>query len=808
MHDSLLQDFRVGARSFLRTPRFIVPAVLALALGIGATTAIFSVVRGVVLNPLPYPDPDEVVVIWENNLTRNRPRNVVGAANYVAWKERNRSFEFLGLVGPSRRNMVLDGEPVEVPGLVASSEALQALGVQPVLGRLYTAAEDLEGSEPVIILGHEFWQNRFGGRRDILDVSISTNGRLRRVVGVMPPGFTIEGQRADYLMPYEWTLEALRSATGRGSSHGLARLKAGVSFEQAVDDMKTIAAQLEKEAPQRNTGWSVTLVPVHEQTVGEIRPALLILAGAVSLVLLIACVNVANLLLARSTVRQRELGLRTALGARRGRLIRQMLSESLVLASTGGALGVALAYAFHRGLIALVADRIPVPRLDQVALDAPVLAFAAAIALGTGVLFGIVPALIATSTASDALREGGRHGGGPRSRRALGTLVIAEVALSLVLLTGAGLLIRSFVRLQSISPGFRSEGVLTARVSLPATRYSDSKQIAAFFQDVVGRIQALPGVTHAAGVSFLPMAGPGIGTSFYRVDRPEPAAGQAPVAEVRPVTPNFFRTMGMPQLAGRDFTAADAEGAPIVTVVTETLVRREFPGENPLGRQLHVNIGPAGGLKAEIVGIVSDIKFSTLDAEARPGVFLPLPQLAIGFMTFVVRTDLDPASLAPSIATAVHQRDPELPVADVRTLDDVVSATLARPRAVSLLLTAFALIALVLAAVGVYGVMAYSVSQRTQEIGVRMALGATRESVFRLVLGQALKLVGAGVAVGLVAAGLLTRLLATLLYATEPLDPWTFGVTSIVLLLVATLASYAPARRGTRIAPIEALRTE
>ena len=808
MQDSLLQDFRVGARSFLRTPRFTIPAVLALALGIGATTAIFSVIRGVVLKPLPYRNPDGVVVIWENNLPRNRPRNVIGPANFVAWKERNRSFEYLGMVGPARRNMVLDGEPVEVPGLFASSEALQTLGVQPVMGRLYTAAEDLEGAEPVIILSYEFWQNRFGGRRDILDVSIPTNGRLRRVIGVMPPGFTIEGQRADYLVPYEWTIAALRAAPGRGSSHGLARLKAGVTFEQAVDDMTTIAAQLEKEAPQRNNGWSVTLVPVHEQMVGDIRPALMILGGAVALVLLIACVNVANLLLARSTIRQRELGLRTALGAGRIRLIRQMLSESLVLAAAGGALGLALAYAFHRGLIALVADRIPVPRLDQVALDAPVLAFAAAIALGTGVLFGIVPALVATSTASDALREGGRHGGGPRSRRALATLVVAEVALSLVLLTGAGLLIRSFVRLQSISPGFQSEGVLTARVSLPGTRYSESKQITAFFQDVVGRVQALPGVTHAAGVTFLPMSGPGIGTSFWRLDQPEPAAGQAPITEVRPVTPGFFRAMGMSQLAGRDFTAADLEGAPFVAVVTETLVRRHFPGEHPLGRQLHVNIGPAGGLNAEIVGVVNDIKFSTLDAEARPGVFLPHPQLAIGFMTLLVRTDLDPASLAPSVAAAVHQRDPELPVADVRTLDDVVSATLARPRAVSLLLTAFALIALVLAAVGVYGVMAYSVSQRTQEIGVRMALGATTQSVFRMVLWQAVKLVGIGVAVGLVAAGLLTRLMTTLLYDTAPLDPSTFALTAIVLMLVATLASYIPARRGTRIAPIEALRVE
>jgi putative ABC transport system permease protein len=808
MQDSLFQDFRIGARAFLRTPRFTVPAVLALALGIGATTAIFSVIRGVVLKPLPYPDPESVVVVWENNLTRNRPRNVIASANFVAWTERNRSFEHLGMVGPARRTMVLDGEPIEIPGLFASSEALQALGVQPVLGRLYSAAEDLQGSEPVIVLSHEFWQNRFGGRGDILDVSIPTNGRPRRVIGVMPPGFTVEGQRADYLVPYEWTVEALRSAPGRGSSHGVARLRPGISFAQAVDDMKTIAAQLEKEAPQRNAGWSVTLVPIHEQMVGDIRPALLILAGAVSLVLLIACVNVANLLLARSTVRQRELGLRTALGARRGRLVRQMLSESLVLAAAGGALGLALAFAFHRGLVALVADRIPVPRLDQVALDAPVLLFSAVVALGTGIAFGIIPALAATSTASDALREGGRHGAGPRARRLLGVLVVAEVALSLVLLAGAGLLIRSFARLQSIDPGFRTANVLTARVQLPPVRYTEPKQIAGFFQDVIARVEALPGVQDAGGVTFLPMAGPGIGTSFHRLDQPEPAAGQAPITEVRPVTPGFFRAMGITHLAGRDFTIADTAGAPVVAVVTETLVRRHFAGENPLGRQLHVNIGPAGGLDAEIVGVVGDLKFSTLDAEARPGVFLPHPQLAIGMMTLVIRTNVEPLSLAGSVGAAVRGLDAELPIADVRTLDDVVSATLARPRAISVLLTAFAVIALALAGVGVYGVMAYSVSQRTQEIGVRMALGATRESVFRLVIGQALKLVALGVVVGLVAAGLLTRLMTTLLYATEPLDPLTFALTAVVLLSVAALASYVPARRGTRIAPIEALRTE
>jgi putative ABC transport system permease protein len=808
MSGNFVQDLRFAVRSFLRAPRFTVPAVLALALGIGATSAIFSVVRGVLLEPLPYRDPDRIVSIWEANVGRNRMRNVIGPANFVAWKERNRSFEYLGMTGPSRLTFILDGQPYEVSGLVASSEVFAALGAQPAIGRTYTAEEDVRGNDDVLVISHEFWQSRLGGRSDILGTSINANGRQREVIGVMPPRFTIEGQKADYYGPYGWTIEALRSAAGRGSSHAIARLRDGVTLAQAQDEMRTIAAALEKEEPRRNTGWSVAVVPIHEITTETIRPALVILSGAVLLVLLIACVNVANLLLARSTVRQRELGLRTALGAGRSRLLRQMLTESLLLSAIGGVAGIVLAAALHRGLLALVADRIPVPRLDQVTLDSTVIGFTMALSLGTGLLFGLVPALLATGAANDALREGGRHGGGPRSTRALGALVVAEVALSLVLLAGAGLLIQSFVKLQSIDPGFRAEGVFTARVNAPGARYPTGEDSARFFANSLERIRQIPGVQSAAGISFLPLAGPGMGTSFYRTDQPVPPDGEQPVTEVRPVTPNYFRTMGIPQLAGRDFSDADAAGAPLVTVVSEGLVRRIFPGENPLGKRLQVAIGPAAGMDVEIVGVVGDVKFASLDAETRPAVYIPQPQLSIGMLTFVVRTELEPLALTNGVSAAVRSFDAEVPLADVRSMEDVVDATLARPRAVSVLLTAFALIALVLAGVGVYGVMAYSVSQRTQEIGVRMALGATVQSVFRLVLRRALKLVLVGVAAGLVAAALLTRLLETLLFETEPLDPATFAATAVVLTIVATLASYVPARRGTRIAPTEALRAE
>jgi putative ABC transport system permease protein len=808
MMDSLVQDLRFAVRSFVRAPRFTIPAVLALALGIGATSATFSVIRGVLLEPLPYRDPDRIVVVWENNLKRNRPRNVIAAANFVEWRERNRSFSHLGAAGQARLNFMLDNQPEEVSGVVASSDVFPALGVQPALGRPYTAAEDEEGRDAVMVVSHEFWQTRLGGRADVLGSTMQTSGRLRTIVGVMPPGFTVIGEKADFMIPYGWTMEQLRSSPGRGSSHGIARLRDGVSLEQAASDMQTIAAQLEQEVPRRNAGWSVTLVPVHEQMVDQVRPALRVLAGAVALVLLIACVNVANLLLARSTIRQRELGVRAALGARRSRLVRQMLSESLLLGVLGGVAGLVLAFAFHRGLLALVATRLPVPRLDQVALDLPVLAFTMVLALATGVLFGFVPAAIASKTVNESLHEGGRHGGSLRSRRVLGSLVVAEVALSLVLLAGAGLLIRSFARLQGIDPGFRAEGVLTARVQLPGTRYEDDRRSAGFFTDAVSRIGVLPGVQQAAGISFLPLAGLGIGTSFHLADQPPPAPGESPVTDVRPVTPGFFRTMGIPHLAGRDFAAADQADSPIVAIVSRTLVNQHLAGRDPIGQRLRVSIGGPGGIECEIVGVVGDITLTSLEAGMRPAVYLPHTQLAIGLMTLVVRTGQDPLSLVPSVGAAVRSLDPEIPLADVRTMEQVVSGTLARPRVVAVLLAAFALMALALAAVGVYGVMAYSVAQRTQEIGVRLALGATPHSVFRLVLGQALRLSVAGVVAGVIAAAALSGLLESLLYATPAHDPFTLGVTALLLLIVAALASWVPARRGTRVAPVQALRAE
>jgi putative ABC transport system permease protein len=804
--DDSARDIQYGFRLLRRAPGFAAAALLTLAIGIGATAAIFSVVRTVVLEPLPYAEPDRIVGIWETS-RGGTGRNVIAPANFIEWRERAKTLAHLGMVGPTGFATIINGQADTIRGLTFSADAFHAFGVQPALGRAYTVEEDLGAKDSVIILSHEFWQRRLGGRADVLGLTLTTDGRPRTVIGVMPPGFTVVGQEADFLIPYGQTPDQLRAYFGRGSSYAVARLRDGVSFEQAYSEMRNIYAAQEKENPQRNTTRSVVLISLQEQMVGELRPAILALVVAVGLVLLIACVNVANLLLARSATREREVGLRTALGARRGRLVRQMLTESLVLAAAGGVAGMGVAALCHRGLLALLSDRIPVPRLDQMKLDAPIVAFTMTVALATGILFGIVPAFLSTSDTKDALRDGGRHGGGQRLHRVLRALVVAEVALSLVLLIGAGLLLRSFVKLQSVDPGFRAEGVLTVDVQLPATRY-DFTRATGFFRESTVRIAALPGVEHAAGSSCRPVPFPCIGTSFWRVDRPKPGDGQLASAHVRPVTPAFFKALEIPQVAGRDFADSDTSDSPPVAIVSEELVRQQFPDGNPLGRRLRINVDHANGktdMEWTIVGVVGNIR-SNLDGPVRQTIFVPRKQRPSAAITLFVRTSQDPLLLANSVTRVVQSMEPEAPVR-MRTLDEIVGGTIARPRAVSVLVATFAVVALFLAAIGVYGVMAHSVRERTQEIGVRMALGASAVAVFRLVIGQALRLVAIGIVVGLLAAGAVTRSLERLLFGVEPLDPWTFGVTALVLLTIATVAAYIPARRGMQMAPIDALRT-
>jgi len=799
------RDVRHAARVLRRSPGFTAAALITLSLGIGATSAVFAVLRGVMLKPLPYESPARIVAIWET-VRGGTARNVIAPANFAEWRERTRTLEDLAMVGPAAATMVVNGQPDRIAGLTFSAAGFRTLGVRPVLGRVYNEAED-RGNASVLVLSYEFWQGRLGGRGDVLGLAIPTDGRPRAVVGVMPAGFTVAGQRASFLVPDGRTSDQLRGVHGRESSYAIARLRDRVTFDQAAGEMRTIFADLEREAPARNASRTVILLPIQEQMVGDLRPAAYALTGAVVLVLLVACANVANLLLARSAARELEVNVRTALGASRARVMRQLLTEHLLLASAGGIGGLALAALGQRGLLALVGDRIPIPRLDQVGLDAPVVGFTVAVALAAGVLVGLVPAFVSTAHAREATRDAGRHGGGRRLHRVLRALVVAEVALSLVLLAGAGLLMRSFIKLQNVDPGFRTAGVLTASVQLPVTRY-DFARSDSFFNELRSRVGALPAVQSVGGASCMPVPFPCIGTSFWRSDREKPPPGQLPSGQVRPVTPGFFKAMGIAQLAGRDFSDADTASAPPVAIVSQEVVRQQFPDGSPLSRRLRIGVDHASGaadVEWTIVGVVGDIR-SSLDGPVRQAIFIPRTDRPGANLTLFVRTARDPLSLAASVTSAVHAMEPEAPVA-VRTLEDVVGGTIARPRAISIVVATFALVALVLAAVGVYGVMAYSVKARTQEIGVRMALGASAGSVLRMILGQALRLVLVGVAAGLGAAMLFTRLLERLLFQVEPLDGWTFGLTALVLLATATIASLLPAVRGMRMAPMEALRT-
>src|SRR5262245_1170441 len=687
LEDSV-RDLRHGIRVLRRWPGFALAALVTRALGIGATSAIFSVVRAVMLEPLPYDRPDRLVSVWETNRGGTN-RNGINFANFVAWRERSRTLEPLGMVGPESLAMVIDGQADDIAGFNLSADGFRVLGVQPALGRAYTAEEDLAGEQSLIVLGHEFWQRRLGGRADVLGMTLTTDGQRRTVIGVMPPGFTVLGQRANFLIPYNLTLERMRTARGRSATYAIARLRAGVSVHQASGEVRRIYADLEKEEPQRNAARTVMVIPLQELMVGDIRPALLVLIGAVLLVLLVACVNVANLLLARTAAREREVGVRTALGAGRGRLMRQLLAESLVLAAGGCIAGLGVAALAVRGLLALVGDRIVIPRFEHVTLDLPVVAFTVVVALATGMLFGVVPALVSTGGSTDALREGARQVGGRRLHRALSALVVAEVALSLVLLSGAGLLLRSFVKLQNIDLGYRAEGVLTAGVQLPSVQYNAAKSTD-FFRDALSRLSALPGVRSAAGASCMPPPAPCIGTSTWRADLPRPADGQLRSSQIRPVTPGFFRTVETPLLAGRDFAASDTATSVPVAIVSDTLVREFFAGQDPLDRRLRINVTHVNGrddVEWMVIGVVRDVRSSLTKAPDQT-TYLPRTQLTSSAMRLFVRTEQDPMAEATSITDVNREKKHRAPLR-IQTLDDVIGATIAPPRAIAVLVGEF-----------------------------------------------------------------------------------------------------------------------
>ena len=805
---NLVAELRLAARALLRRPAFSGIVVLTLALGLGANTAIFSVVNAVLLKPLPYPEPERLVMVWERNRDRDaNERNVVSPANYLDWQRQSEVFESMAAGIDWHISLTGDGEPEELHVEYVTASFFPTLGGRAAIGRTFTTEEDAPNAPRVAVLSDALWRRRFGADRGIVGRSITLNGRPHTVVGIMPPGFRLEGTAQE---PQLWVPLGLdpaldyREAVGR-YLFSVARLKPGVSAERARSELATIASRLEQTYPRFNAGWGVNVVPLDEQVVGAVRRALLVLGGVVGFVLLIACANVANLQLAQAAARQREIAVRSALGASAWRLVRQLLGESVLLALAGGALGVLLAFWATAALGAIAPSA--VPRMREVAIDGRALGFTTVLALLSALLFGIIPAIhVARSDLQETLKSGGRGAAGGRDRARAG-LVVSQIAMSLVLLVGAGLMLKSFARLQRTDPGFDPERVLTARISLSGPRYRDDARQVAFFRQVLERVSVIPGVEAAGAVNWLPLSGLRSATSFFVEGRPIPGPGEEPSADVRAVDANYFPAIGIPLLRGASFTGRETADEPKTIVVSETFARANFSGEDPIGRRIHMPWGDT--LVGRIVGLVGDVKHVGLDSVAPATMYWALPQFPSNFMTLVVRTRSgDPARLGPAVSRAVWAVDPNQPVADVKPMEAYLGDSIARRRFNATLLASFAGLALVLAAVGLYGVVSYSVVQHTREFGIRMALGASAATVRGGVLRQSLVLALVGVAAGVVGALALTRLLSGLLYDVSATDPAVFAGIALLLTAVALLAAYLPARRATRVDPLEALRYE
>ena len=802
---NVLSDLKHGFRVLLRTPLFTICTIAALAIGIGATTALFSVVHALLIRPLPYKNAESLVVMWEHNLPRNRPRNVISPANFLAWRERSRSFESMAAFTQNRVTLTGSGEPQELSTLLVSANILDVLGVGPILGRGFADGEDREGAARTMILSHAAWLRQFGGDSGVIGSQVTIDGGPVTIVGVMPRGFEIFGLPADALTPFQ--LPPQVPFRGR-SLIGLGRLKSGVTRDQAQAEMEGVFTQVRSEQPDFNTGWTINLVPLREQLVGDVRLAVLVLFGAVGAVLLIACGNIGSLMLTRAATRRRELAIRSAIGAGTGRLLTQLIAESLMLSIAGGLLGLVLAAWLLSGLATWVGSRLPIPLLSQVTIDPSVMAFAAIVTVLTTVICGLAPAIGATGgSLISALRDGAPSVSGSRRGRIVRqSFVMAEIALALTVLCGAGLLGRSLMELQSVKPGFTAESALSLRVTLPQRSYRDSNAQHIFYTRVIDGLAALPGVTFVGGTSFLPLAGVGPGTSFWRADMPQPKPEERLVVDARPVTPGYFTAMDIPMLAGRDVTAADTPDKEPVAVINETFARLVYPGDNPIGRKFILNLG--NDKPHEIIGVVGDVKLVTLEGEIRPTAYLSSRQYAFGLMNFVVRTTGDPALLAPSAVRIVRDIDPLLPVSAVRPLDEVFAESIARPRLTAVAMSIFAGAALLLAALGVYGIVAYSVSQRAREFGIRVALGARPGQIVGMVVSQNLRIVAFGLIAGLAAAIPATRLLRGLLFQVGPNDPMTFAGIGAILAIVSVVASYLPARRGTQVDPVVSLKAE
>jgi putative ABC transport system permease protein len=804
----LLHDLRYAARLQRKNPAFTIVAVIALALGIGANTAIFSVVNTVLLRPLPYKDPDRLVMVWEDASKVGYPRDTPAAANFVDWRDQNQVFEGMAAIADDSFNLTGSGEPERLEGHRVSASLFPLLGVEPHIGRVFTAAEDQPGAQHVVLLSYASWQRRFGGDPNIVGRPLTLNGDSYIVVGVMPPRFQFPSNDSQVWVPIALTQQDAANR-GRHYLEVVGRLKPGVSLAQAQSEMSTIAARLQQQYPQWNAELGAVVQPLHEYLVGDIKPALLVLLGAVGLVLLIACANVANLLLARAAVRQKEIAVRVALGAKRSRLIRQFLTESVLLSTLGGLVGLAIAYGGLIVLKAFIPENISQAR--EISMDLKVLGFTFLISVATGLIFGLAPAVQAARfNQIDTLKEGGRDaatgGGGKRLRS---VLVMAEVAISLVLLIGAGLLINSFLRLRNVDPGFRAENLLTMKIVLPETKYDEMAKRSAFYTDLIQRVQSLAGVRSAAVTTNLPLYRQGNSIGIGIEGQPAPPPGQERIIVTRIVSPGYLDTMGIPLLRGRQLTEQDTENSPNVVIISETMARRYWPGEEAVGKRIAIGRIKKPEDWIQVIGVAKDVRQFELTADPKPQMYLTYRQA--GFFDaqdLVVKTDVEPSSLAATVRKAVWEIDKDQPVSNIRTMKEILADSIARQRFSMLLLAIFAAVALVLAGVGIYGVMSYSVAQRTREIGIRMALGAQTGAVLKLAVGYGMKLVLAGLVIGLIAAFALTRVMATLLFGVTATDPATFTLISLLLIAVAALASYVPARRATRVNPIIALRYE
>lgn len=802
--DDIWRDLRFGLRSLLRSPGFAMVAILCLALGIGANAALFSVLNAVLLRPLPFTEPDRLVRIFET--FGDGGHGSVSVPNFRDWAEQSTGFEQIAAYQMGSRNLQSTGDPERVRAVEATSNLFSLLGARPLLGRAFDPEMDEPGKTKVAVVSEELWRTRLGGDPSLVGSTVRLDGIPYTVIGVMPAlfDFPAGGSSTDVWVLFEPSPEV---ASARGS-HFLAavgRLKPGIALEQATAQLVTVAAEIEKDHPADQAGRSVIVQPLRETIVGQVRPALLILFGAVGLVLLIACANVANLLLARAAVRQREVAIRLALGASRARLIRQFLLESLVLAFTGAVLGLLLARWSLDALAPLAKGALPV--FQEFPLDGRVFGFLLTVAMLSGIAFGIVPALQTShGDVRDSLAEtGGKTTGSNRQQLFRSTLVVLEIAVSLILLVGAGLLLRGFLNLRNTEPGLVAENVLTAHLPVPVAQLEGSTP--RIFRPTLEKIRAIPGVRSAALISMLPIQSAWTNGGFAIEGRPAPQPGQEPIAELRVASPGFFQSLGIPVLRGRDFTESDGESGPIVAIINEALARKHFPGEDPLGQRLRLS-----GQSFPIVGIAGSVRQAGLDHDPLAEIYLPYSAPGtmglLGDSVLVIRTAVPPESVTDGARAAVTSVDPGLPLYDVLTMEEVINHSLAGRRLNLWLLSIFAGISLFLSAAGLYGVISYLVAQRTQEIGVRIALGAQTRDVIGLVIRQAARLTGAGLLLGLLGAFAFTRVLESLLYGVSARDPLTYAALAAVLATVALLATWLPARRASRVDPILAIRAE